>query len=673
MDKKTNDYFANFFIKVLTNETNFSLFEIFNDFNVFNLESLNTSKILIFELDKNNTISNLDDVLSKNDFKIWYKTEYTNKIFIIASKKTPKEYNNKIKPLISVCIPTGKRKNILLKALDSWNNSENIHTELIEIILVENGSSEIQKEELLKYKTPIKYINLKESNLSFARSVSVNEASSDILFLTNDDTIATSNLLEKHINYQSLYYKDNIVILGKFISHPEIMTTKFMKLLENKTNFFHQNSYKNNIFYNSKDSFLTNNLSILKNIVIKVGNFSSEFPTAASDDFDLGYRVAELGYKVLFKEDLISYHYHFYTAKDFVNSVINRTYWAMNYVKKYPSTKKSHFPDGIDTEQIYKNFYINTAFSSLVEKYDFENNHDDLNYIIQNILNIYASSIGLLKGLNKFLGYEISEDNQLKDNPLISVLLLVNENENLEKTINSLLNQSYQNWELALITDENNFNLKQVIEKYSDIEDKIFIVTETNKFKVLKNLKGKYIKFLSSNEVLMSYALEMFVRYFSLCENSKKIIYANYIIFDDDKNKCFHVETVKDNFLFNKDSNNFEFVSISSSFFEKNILLEESINFDNNLEYHDLLNQVKYQKEKIEFPFFIYYPKKNYENIISDIKNLILEKDYQTAISKLTNCFKSGFKTKELIELLSKCIALSGDIETAKKISNHTN
>lgn len=705
MENIINNDLTSFFIKILTKKVKISLFEISDiqnldlinkdvDFLVikkilsddFFYKIKNSNQILFFELIENdNNIKNLDEFIKENNFKVWYKTEYENKTLIITSKKDPKEFNDKIKPIISVCIPTGKRKDVLFKALDAWNNSENIHTDLIELVIVENGSSEIETEELLKYKTPIKYENIKEAHLSFARSITVNKATADILFLTNDDTIATSNLLEMHLNYQSLYYKNKLAILGKFIFHPEVITTKFMQVLENGKKFFYQNDYDDFTLYKTDLSFLTNNISILKHAVIEAGNFSKDFPRAASDDLDLGYQLDKLGYHVLFKSDLVSYHYHFYTLEDFVNSTINRAYWAIKYVKKYPSTEKRHFIDGINGEGMHRNFYLNSAFSHLIKNYTFDDINDNLNYVVIYILNMYSVSFGVLKGANEFLNYKMDENAEIKEKPLISILLLVDENDDVEKSIQSVINQSYENWELILISNENNTVLPQIIEKYSNIKQKISINNTENKIKTIKNIEGKYIKFLLSNEILISYALEFFVRYLIFSNEAKKIFYGDYMIFNKDENKYFGAETTVGQFLFNKNSDDLKFVPISSSFLEKEILLNtfKFIDFEPP-EFHDFLNKalLKYEKEKIELPFFISYPQKikdnfisekEYKDIICNVNNLISEKNYQSAITELTKCIRYGFKNKEVLKLMSRCIELSGDLETLKKIVNNLN
>ena len=60
------------------------------------------------------------------------------------------------------------------------------------------------------------------------------------------------------------------------------------------------------------------------------------------------------------------------------------------------------------------------------------------------------------------------------NNPKISVLIPVYNGEKyLANTINSVINQTYDNWELIILDDESTDNSKKIIEEYASNNNKI--------------------------------------------------------------------------------------------------------------------------------------------------------------------------------------------------------
>ena len=114
---------------------------------------------------------------------------------------------------------------------------------------------------------------------------------------------------------------------------------------------------------------------------------------------------------------------------------------------------------------------------------------------------------------------------------LVSVIIASYNYQNLiEKAIKSVLNQTYENWELIIVEDGSTDNSEKVIEKYLNPKVKLF-KHENNLNKGLKetlllglkNSHGKYIAFLEADDWWEKDCLEKKMKIVNENENIKFI------------------------------------------------------------------------------------------------------------------------------------------------------
>lgn len=95
-------------------------------------------------------------------------------------------------------------------------------------------------------------------------------------------------------------------------------------------------------------------------------------------------------------------------------------------------------------------------------------------------------------------------------NPLVSIIMpAYNSDRYIAQAINSVIKQTYANWELIIIDDCSSDNTKQIISKFSHLDNRIkptFNSTNSGKPSIAKNLafdsiKGEYIAFLDSDDM----------------------------------------------------------------------------------------------------------------------------------------------------------------------------
>lgn len=127
------------------------------------------------------------------------------------------------------------------------------------------------------------------------------------------------------------------------------------------------------------------------------------------------------------------------------------------------------------------------------------------------------------------------------NNNLISVLIpSYNAEKTISYTIESVLNQSYKNFELIIVDDKSTDNTINLILKYNDPRIKLFINEKNLGFhgnwnKVLSKASGKYIKILPDDDLLEPSALEMQFDVLEKFPNVVLVASKRYIINENNK------------------------------------------------------------------------------------------------------------------------------------------
>lgn len=112
----------------------------------------------------------------------------------------------------------------------------------------------------------------------------------------------------------------------------------------------------------------------------------------------------------------------------------------------------------------------------------------------------------------------------------------------IEEAINSVLNQTYKNWELLIVDDGSQDNSIEIIKQYSNLYSNIsFYTHKNNKNKglaetvklALKKSKGKYIAFLESDDYWANEYLDKKIETFNKYPEAK-LIYNDIELFGDE-------------------------------------------------------------------------------------------------------------------------------------------
>ncbi|MDR1554798.1 MAG: glycosyltransferase [Campylobacteraceae bacterium] len=118
----------------------------------------------------------------------------------------------------------------------------------------------------------------------------------------------------------------------------------------------------------------------------------------------------------------------------------------------------------------------------------------------------------------------------------------------IAQAIESVLAQTYENWEMIIVDDMSSDNSVEIIEKYLQIDKRIRLVKSQKNMgpaltrnRAIKEATGDYIAFLDSDDVWLPNKLQVQIQF--MIDNNLSFSYSAYDIIDENSNylKSFYV------------------------------------------------------------------------------------------------------------------------------------
>ena len=126
-------------------------------------------------------------------------------------------------------------------------------------------------------------------------------------------------------------------------------------------------------------------------------------------------------------------------------------------------------------------------------------------------------------------------------NELVSIITpCYNSEKFLDECISSVLNQTYQNWEMLIVDDNSSDNSSILIKSYSKNDERIKplylndnIGAAMARNKAISKAKGKYLAFLDSDDVWLPKKLEVQTNFMK--KNNCSFVFSSYSVISDDE------------------------------------------------------------------------------------------------------------------------------------------
>lgn len=190
----------------------------------------------------------------------------------------------------------------------------------------------------------------------------------------------------------------------------------------------------------------------------------------------------------------------------------------------------------------------------------------------------------------------------------VSVILTVyNRAQYLYRCLNSLLNQSFDDWELIAIDDGSTDNSHQILKEFESLFNKIKVIKQENKKLALsrnngiKNSLGQYITFLDSDDEFSVDHLFKRINFMKdnpevdLIHGGVKVIGNDYVPDKNNPQQFIHLSEC----------------TIGATFFGKRNVFEtlngfKNINYSEDSEFIERAQKI-FKVQKVNFPTYIYH------------------------------------------------------------------
>lgn len=135
----------------------------------------------------------------------------------------------------------------------------------------------------------------------------------------------------------------------------------------------------------------------------------------------------------------------------------------------------------------------------------------------------------------------------MNNNVIISVIVPVyNCEKYIEECINSVINQSFKDFELILINDGSTDSSLEICKKYSRLDNRIILINQKNigvsktRKKGITIAKGKYIFFIDSDDYINKNCLEILLH--NIKESNADIVCCNSVNFGADVKEAINIK-----------------------------------------------------------------------------------------------------------------------------------
>lgn len=250
---------------------------------------------------------------------------------------------------------------------------------------------------------------------------------------------------------------------------------------------------------------------------------------------------------------------------------------------------------------------------------------------------------------------------QLNLQPVISVIIPVYKVEFfLERCLDSVLSQTFTNFEVICINDGSPDNCDLILKKYEELDDRIKVISQPNKgLSAARNLglniaQGEYIFFIDSDDAIQPQTFEIAI-YFAKKNKTDLTVWQN--VYSDgiekpDKNFDFEKINVKlvSEPLFHKNKRPYKIGSVVWNKLYKKELIQ-GLYFIPGINYEDISYSftvmARYPKTVI-IPIPLYLYTKNEKSITQQKPTLKLIRDYHIAINSIYETYRKCLGVKEL-------------------------
>ena len=219
----------------------------------------------------------------------------------------------------SIVIPTYNRLPILRRVLRAWDRQKEPGD--LEVIVVDDGSTDGTRDWLPGWRPESyrwRFALQANAGPAAARNRALAMARGGTVLFTGDDIEPRPDLLHQHRLGHLALADPRVAVLGLTRWPDGSPTTATMRHIDGPgAQQFSYHFFEDGAEYDFRHLY-TSNISLDRRLLdLEPRGFCLDFPAAAFEDAELGYRLSAHGLRIVYRAAAVAEHHHPYTARDF--------------------------------------------------------------------------------------------------------------------------------------------------------------------------------------------------------------------------------------------------------------------------------------------------------------------------------------------------------------------
>lgn len=206
----------------------------------------------------------------------------------------------------SIIIPTYNRLDQLRRVLDALT-AQTLGPDQFEVVVVSDGSSDGTAAYLREANYPFRLVPVFQANAgpAAARNNGVRHAQAPMILFLDDDVIPVPQLLAEHARSHEIA-GEKAVVIGPLATPDDFAMQQWVRWEQDRLAEQYAAMVAGH-WEPTARQFYTGNASLARRHFFDLGGFDASFRRA--EDVELGYRLADAGFRFVFNPDAIGYHY----------------------------------------------------------------------------------------------------------------------------------------------------------------------------------------------------------------------------------------------------------------------------------------------------------------------------------------------------------------------------
>jgi GT2 family glycosyltransferase len=214
-------------------------------------------------------------------------------------------------PELSVVVPTYRRRDALPRTLDALERQTAARDEFEVIVVddpVEDDSQAVAAAIGAERRAlAVRHLHRDARGVSAARNAGWRAAHAPLVLFIGDDILPAPRTLEEHLAWHRRHPEDEVGVLGRVEWASELQVTPFMRWLERGIQFDYGSLREHEAPWTH---FYTSNVSVKRTMLERIDGFDEERFPFLYEDLDVGRRLSEHGFRLLYNPAALGEHLH---------------------------------------------------------------------------------------------------------------------------------------------------------------------------------------------------------------------------------------------------------------------------------------------------------------------------------------------------------------------------